>query len=639
MTRAAAAGDKALDETWAHQALAMANVNALRLALYQATGDEELAAIPVVKEPYWAGAYQMACVAPDHAGKVRQKALDYLRSERRDACPLPDKTTLRRMVDLFAGEAVNDFIFNLGQEELGFEEFPRGVEWACEPSAEVKAAFKVVVIGAGVSGIVTGIQLDRLGIPYEIIERNPEIGGTWWTNDYPDARVDIPSHHYQLSFVKNHPWKNWFATQEELKDYIQTIAQQYDVTRKVRFGSQVKEAMWDERAARWRLTVENGAGETEVLTANVVISAAGLFNAPNVPDIPGIESFAGEIFHTTEWNHDYDYRGRNVGLIGVGCTGAQLMPRVARDAGHMTVFQRSPHWVSKMDGYRDAIPAEVQWLFDTIPHYWNWYCFSVFHTLFADDGALTALDPEWRKSGGTINRKNDMLRQTIADHVKAELADRPDLLEKCMPDFPPFARRLIIDNGWFDALKRPNVTLVTEGIEKITPAGIVTRDGMEHALDLIVLGAGFRTERYLWPTHYVGRGGTTLEQAWEGDGARAYLGVAMPKFPNLFVIYGPNMQARAGGLFAWLEIWARYAVGAVAGMLEQGKSVLEVRQDVFDRYNADLDVAQHDCIWGHEGLTSYYLNEHGRQAVNNPFPPSQFYSRVREADLGDYTLR
>ena len=263
----------------------------------------------------------------------------------------------------------------------------------------------------------------------------------------------------------------------------------------------------------------------------------------------------------------------------------------------------------------------------------------MFHTLFADDGALTALDPDWRKDGGSISRKNDMLRQNITEYVQTELAERPDLLEKCMPDFPPFARRLIIDNGWFDALKRPNVSLVTEGIEKITPEGILTNDGAAHALDLIVLGAGFKAERYLWPTHYIGRGGVTLEQAWEADGARAYLGVSMPQFPNLFVIYGPNMQARAGGLFAWLEIWARYAVGAIVGMLEQGKSVVEVRQDVFDRYNADLDAAQADCIWGHEGLKSYYVNEHGRQAVNNPFPPSEFYSRVREPDLADYDLK
>lgn len=626
------------DEALVRRALDTANLNALRLALFQATGDQELADMRVVMEPYWAGAYEVASLAPEHADRVREKALDFLRSASADACPEPGDQALRRMMDLFTGEKVDDYIFNFGKEELGLEEFPRGVEWKNEPSAEVKAAFKVIVIGAGVSGIVTGIQLDRLGIPYEIIERNTAVGGTWWTNDYPDARVDIPSHHYQLSFVKNHPWKHWYATQGELKDYLQGVADQYDIGKKVRFQTEVTEAIWDEPASRWYVTVCDSEGRKERIEANVVISAAGLFNAPNMPNIPGIESFAGEMFHTTQWDHDFDYSGRNVGLIGVGCTGAQLMPRVAQDAGHMTVFQRSPHWVSKMEGYRDTIPGEVQWLFDNIPHYWNWYCFSVFHTMFADDGAMSALDHEWGASGGHINRKNDGLRANITEYVRTQLADRPDLLEKCMPDFPPFARRLIIDNGWFDALKRPNVDLVTEGIERITPEGIVTGDGVEHKLDLIILGAGFKTERYLWPTHYVGRNGLTLEKAWEEDGARAYLGVSLPSFPNMFVIYGPNMQARAGGLFAWLEIWSRYAVSAIAGMLEQGKQTIEVRQDVYERYNAGMDDAQANCIWDFEGLKSYYVNEHGRQAVNNPFPPSQFYSWVRSPDFDDYQL-
>lgn len=622
------------DEAYARRALDMANLNALRIALLQATGDQELAEMKVVTESFWLGTYDVAAIAPEHASAIKDKAIAFLKSNARDKCPLPNDAELRRLMDLFTGGKVNDFIFNYGKEELSFDEFPRGVAWRNEPSAAVKAAFKVIIVGAGVSGIVTAIQLDRLGIPYTIIERNAGVGGTWWTNDYPDARVDIPSHHYQLSFMKNYPWKHWFATQEELKKYIQTIAEQYGILPHIRFNTELTSAKWDQAKKKWVVALEATDGVATMAEANVVISAAGLFNEPNLPDIPGIESFGGKMFHTTQWDHTYDYRGKRVGLIGVGSTGAQLMPRVAQDAAQLTVFQRSPQWVAKMDGYRDQIPEEVQWMFDRIPHYWNWYCYSVFHTMFADDGALSAIDPEWQKAGGLINRRNDNLRKNITGYIATELAHDPELAKKCTPAFAPFAKRLVVDNGWFDALKRPNVSLVTEGIERITANGILTKDGNHHDHDLLVLGAGFKTERYLWPTQYEGQGGLTLEGAWEKDGARAYLGIALPKFPNLFIIYGPNMQARAGGLFAWLEIWSRYAVSAIAQMLEDGKSTIEVRQDIYDAYNASLDEADERCIY--REIKSYYLNKQGRQGVNNPFPPSDFYSWVRTPNFTDY---
>lgn len=630
-----------IDETVIREKLRFANLNVLRLALYQATGDEDLAKMRVVTETLWASSppYDSISVADEHHEEVIDKAVALLLSGEPSRMPQPDDAQLRRLMDIYAGVPTNDFLFHFGKEEIGLEDFPRAACWTNEPSAERKQAWKVLVIGAGVSGLVTGVQLGRLGIPYEIVERNEAVGGTWWTNDYPDARVDVASHHYQLSFVKNYPWKHWFAPRDEIRDYIQHVAEEFGVLPHIRFRTEIVEAKWDEAARLWRVTLKLPDGTTQEGSFNAIVSGAGLFNAVNKPDIPGLDEFQGKVFHTTEWDYGYDYTGRKICMIGAGCTGAQLANKVAQDAGHMTIFQRSPQWVAPVAGYRAEIPDEVMWLFDNVPHYWNWYCFSVFHTMFADDGALMGIDREWQKQGGIVSRRNDRLRENITAYIREQLAHDPQLAEKLVPDFAPVAKRLVVDNGWFEALRRPNVTLVTNGVERVTERGVIDGNGVEHECDLLVLSVGFATERYLWPTRYEGRDGITLEEAWDKDGARAYWGLTMPNFPNLFMIYGPNQQARAGGLFAWLEIWSRYAVQSIVHLIEQGKDAMEVRRDVFDAYNAELDVRDLDTVWAHTNADTYYINAKGRQGVNNPFLPSEFYAAVRRPDIEDFDLR
>lgn len=637
MTATLDRNDTSFDEAAARRALAMASPNVLRTALYQATGDEELARMPVVYQPFWAGAYEVPVLDPAYDERVREKALAYLRSGARSKCEVPDDTTLHALMEMMVGRPVNDYLFQFGKEEANFTPFPRGVEWpsgGCPEAA--RSAAKVIIIGAGAAGLVAAVQLRRLGIPFTVIERNHEVGGTWLTNDYPDARVDIASHHYQLSVTRNYPWKHWFATQGELLDYLRSIADEFDLRKDIQFNTELTDARWNEALGQWEVIIRSADGEDQTLSAQFLISAAGLFNAPNIPDIPGISDFAGRIFHTTQWQHDYDYTDKKVGIIGVGCTGAQLMPAIARKAAHVSVFQRSPHWVSRMDNYRDPIPDDFQWLLDKVPHYWNWHCFNVFYTMFSDDGALQQIDPEWQRNGGLINRQNDLLRENIRQNILAEFPDDPEFAAKLMPDWPPFAKRLVVDNGWFDALKQPNVDLITDGIERITADGIVTKDGTLHELDMIVVAGGFKAERYLWPVAYTGRNGITLEQAWAKDGARSYVGVTMPDFPNMFIIYGPNMQARSGGLFAWLELWTRYSLDCIVQTLANGHRTIECRREVFDAYNARLDAAQDQCIWSMEGARSYYINEQGRQVVNNPLRPSVTYESIRQADLADY---
>ncbi|AWB93235.1 flavin-containing monooxygenase [Aeromicrobium chenweiae] len=629
------------DETAMRESLDQANLNVLRIALYQLTGDEELARMRVDKVPMRGGAFFAYALGEEFHDAVKDKTVHYLQNMASDVPAPPDEAETRRLMELLTGDPLSDTEFRFGLEELAFEDFSREATWTRPDEAHDVEGFEVVIVGAGASGIVAGIQLEKLGIPYRIIERQSDLGGTWQANHYPDARVDTNSYLYQFKFEKNYPWTEYFASAAEVRSYIEHVATKYGVIDKIQFGVELRLATFDEERSRWDLELVSTDGQTSSLTANVVVSAAGLFSTPKIPDIPGIETFEGRIFHTAQWDDDFDYNGKRLALIGNGSTGTQLMPKLAESASHLTVYQRTPQWISKMEGYREVVPAGVQWLFDHVPYYWNWYCYSSQMTASGMQGAQT-YDREWQRNGGQISKQNDGLRQALLEYIDSKVGHDPDLVAKVTPDYAPLARRLVVDNGWYDALLRDNVDLVTSGIARITPTGIVDNDGNETPLDAIALAAGFEVSRYMWPVDYRGRGGTTLEDVWEHDGARAYLGMTIPQFPNLFAFYGPNAQPRAGGFLSWVEIWSRYVARSIVLMIEGGHREMEVRQDVFEDYNKRLDEATTELIWENEGpktTTNYYVNKHGRQNVHMPWRLDEYHAWVIEPDLSDYDLK
>jgi 4-hydroxyacetophenone monooxygenase len=254
-----------------------------------------------------------------------------------------------------------------------------------------------------------------------------------------------------------------------------------------------------------------------------------------------------------------------------------------------------------------------------------------------DPEGLQNFDPEWVSRGGMVSERNDNVRKSNIEHIVSKVGHTPELVKQLTPQFPPFARRPVVDNGWFDSLNRDNVDLVAQGIQRITPTGIIAEDGVEREFDILLICTGFKAEEYLWPVEYRGEAGLTLEEAWERDGARAYLGITMAKFPNLFVIFGPNGQCRAGGLVKWLEVWTGYALKCVVKLIESGHRAMSVKQTVFEDYNQRLDKALETCIW--DDAESYYVNKHGRQGVNMPWKPAQYFEMVSTANLDDYELR
>lgn len=628
-----------IDEAFIRRALEHANLNVLRIALYQHTGDPELAAMKVVKHARPGSPFLFSVLSPQDDEIVRQKAVAYLVGGAARPVATPTRVEAGRLMELFTGDTLRPSEQDFGWEELAFDGFPRAAAWTNKPSPTAVANYSVTIIGAGFSGLIAAIQLEKLGIAYRIVERQAGIGGTWFLNDYPGARVDITSFLYQFKFEKSYPWKSYFATQDELRDYVDYIVDKHRLRDRVSLNTKVTHAEWSAADAKWVLQIENPDGTAETLRSNFVISASGLFSTPKLPDIPGIADFKGAMFHSTAWDHSYDYSGKRVAVVGTGSTGSQLVHGVAEKAGSLVIYQRTPNWVTGIPGYRNKVEPEKRWLLDNMPGYAQWYGYS-HHVSQLQMQAFHRIDREWQAKGGLINEKNDQLREGLTSFIRKQVGDRDDLFEKLVPDFAPISRRLVVDNGFYKTLVRPNVTLETSGIDHFTANGIVDSEGVERPFDLVVLCAGFKVSQYLWPVDYVGRDGIRLQDNWAADGARAHMTMTMPGFPNFFMLYGPNAGVRAGSFHTWVEIFSRYICNLIAQVIESENTTVEVTRRAYQSYNDRLDAEMREMLWEEEkgGGGSYYVNEFGRSGVNMPWTLQDFYEMVRAPDFGDFDL-
>ncbi|KAF2802334.1 FAD/NAD(P)-binding domain-containing protein [Mytilinidion resinicola] len=607
------------------------------MALYQITADPELATMKITKEKIRGGVLFDYVLSAEDERIVREKAVAFLKSGPHEEPPPPSVAEANKLMNLFGGRMIEENDVLPGYEELSFDTFPRGVEWAKAPPPKEKLAdYKVLVVGAGLSGIAAAIQLKNLGIPYTVIDRQETLGGTWLWNTYPECRVDTLSYLFQYKFEKNYKWPEFFAARQDTLVYLKHVASKHDILKDFQFNKEVIASTWDESSSTWKVTLKSKlTGEEETVTANSVISATGLFSTPNLPDIPGITDFKGHIFHTTAWDHKVDYKDLRIAVIGTGSTGAQLIPNLGRVAKNLAIYQRTPNWIVTIEGYRAPVPSDLNWMFDHMPYYWNWYCYAAYFRSL-DLAAVQVKDKEYEAKGGRVNERNDSVREALTNFITKKMASKPELIKKLVPTYPPLVRRLVMDNGFYDTLLQDNCELVTDSIERITEKGIKTKDGKEREFDLIVLAGGFKTSKYFFPTIYKGKGGITLEQLWKKDGARTYLGMVMPGFPNFFSLYGPNHQPRGGSLYSWAEIWARYAVASVKWMIENDKKSMDVKPEVNDKYQDSLDEASKKLIWEYSEGQSYYVNEFGRSGVNMPWTTSEYHAMVIKPNPDDF---
>jgi 4-hydroxyacetophenone monooxygenase len=626
------AGDATIDDAVQH-----ADPMVLRGLLHQLTGDEEVAAIRPTPQ---VGIDAAKLVDASDIACLRARAAAFLKAHR-DAGGAPDlgpSERLPRSLALAAGvAAVPEEDLELWLEELALDPYVRGLAPVAAP-----ADFSVVVIGAGMGGINVAVQLAHAGIDFTIVEKNRGVGGTWYENRYPGARVDSPSRTYShiagVDFEAHYP----FCPRDENERYFNWIADRYDVRDRIVFDTEVTSLDWDDDAARWEVRAKGPEGG-RVWRPNVVVSAVGMLSRPSIPAIAGAEDFEGLAFHSSWWPEDLGLGDKRVGVIGTGCSGVQLVPVVAREAEHVVVFQRTPQWLFDHPGYLAPYPPEVNWLDRNVPLYSNFMRFRA-HWLASPylSEPKRVIDPDFADPHA-CSAVNKRLREERLAFLERKLGRRPDLLEKMIPPHPPYATRPVqVDSGdcYYDALLRDDVTLETDGIERIARRGIRTVAGTEHTLDVIVYATGFRANECLWPMEVRGRGGRTIEALWAKDGPRAYLGTMAPGFPNLFMVYGPNMNPYGGlGIVNFEEMTTRWILACIARLVVEGRRSLAVTTAAYRRWNDELDAREERKIYRHPLARSYYVNEHGRSATNCPFTGIEMWHRMRRPDSADLDER
>ncbi|HWA92736.1 MAG TPA: NAD(P)/FAD-dependent oxidoreductase [Rhizomicrobium sp.] len=622
-------------------ALKDAHIPSLMMALVHLTGDASFLT-PDMKPVYDFFGDGQGGLSDEKQQWVRDAARKALTAhlEGKPLPPPPDQATIGRMMDFIAGADIPERYVPFLKEELGIAvEDTREPKWDTPKLKEAAAKMKVVIVGAGLSGILSAIRLQQAGVPFVIVEKNADVGGTWFENAYPGCRVDNPNHMYSFSFEPNHAWPYHFSTQDVLCDYFRRMADKYGLRAHIRFETTVSEARFDEKTSLWNVRVKDKSGREETLTANAVISAVGQLNQPKMPDIKGLSSFKGPAFHTARWRHDVDLAGKRVAVIGTGATAFQVIPEIAPKVAKLAVFQRSAPWLGPTPNYHDKVADGKKWLLEHVPYYGKWYRFWLFWTL--TDGILdaVAVDPSWNDTSRAVSPMNEMLRKMLIAKIQEQLPTRPDLVEKVVPDYPFGSKRSVRDNGvYLAALARDNVELVTTGIDEIVPEGIKTKDGKTREFDVIVYGTGFHASDFLRTYKIVGRGGEELHERWKGD-ARAYLGMTVPGFPNFFTIYGPNTNIVVNGsIIFFSEASVRYIVECLKLLAETGAHTMDVKGDVHDDFNARVDAENLKMAWGVPNAKSWYKNAKGRVSQNWPFKLVDYWNATIKPDPNDFTL-
>ena len=622
-------------------ALEEANIPALMASLVHVTGDMNIIRGDICPHPRVLGDPYVG-ITEAQQGTVRAQALEILKSYRDGGCKLPQAPTVdqvREMMDFLVGESLPDDYGQFLMGELSLDSRDPYAQPGIENiPLEKRGAFHVIIIGAGMSGILAAHRLNEAGIPFTVIEKNTSIGGTWFENTYPGCRVDTPNHIYSYSF-KPRDWPKYYSPQDVLLKYFNQCADEFGIRPHIRLNTSVESVELDEKTYTWRVRVKSADGVSQTLEAQAVISAVGQLNRPRLPDIEGREAFSGISFHSARWEHGHALNDKRIAVIGTGASAFQFVPEIAKQAGEVFVFQRTPNWIAIEPVYHDDIPEGKHWLLNYVPFYAKW--FRLFRFWHNAEGVLAWVkkDASWRDQTHSISATNDELRAHFTKGMKSILGDEADLLQKCIPTYPPAGKRMLVDNGtWLKTLKRDNVHLVTDSIATITETGIATKSGETYEVDMLIYATGFYPSRMLWPMKIKGLGGIDLQEHWDGN-PRAYLGMTIPKFPNLFCMYGPNTNIVANGsIIFFSECEMRYILGCIKLLLETGCAALDCKQSVHDIYNQWIDEGNLQMAWGASNVRSWYKNSQGRVTQNWPFTLLEFWKHTQAPKKSDYTL-
>jgi cation diffusion facilitator CzcD-associated flavoprotein CzcO len=480
----------------------------------------------------------------------------------------------------------------------------------------------VAVIGAGLGGLAAGIKLKEAGFDdVTILEKAAKVGGTWRDNSYPGCCCDVPVALYQYSFAPSLKWSHLFPRYNEVQQYTEDLADNFGLRPHLRLDEETKSAVWDDKRAVWKLTTSKG----KTYEANAIVAALGQLNRPQLPAIEGRDSFKGPTFHSARWNHAVDLKGKRVAIIGSAASAVQIIPEVAKTAAHLSVFQRTPNWVvPRLDR---PITEEEKALAMTAPH----VAMMSRDLVYQNSDYLFWQAFSWTEVGRAAYTR------VALNHLAEQVAD-PELRKKLTPDYPIGCKRILFADDYYPALMRDNVALITDGIAKITPTGIDTKDGKHHAFDVIVYATGFETTGWHWSMDVVGKNERHLQDEWK-DRPEAYLGISVANFPNMFVLYGPNTNLGHNSITFMLERQIEYTVKALNELHARGGAAMDVTAAAQARFNKELQAGLAKTTWADPHCRSWYKNDRGEVTQNWSSHTRDYAKAVERVDWADYVVR
>ena len=473
----------------------------------------------------------------------------------------------------------------------------------------------VAILGAGVAGICTAIKLKQAGIAdFTIYEKASEIGGTWRDNTYPGFSCDVPLHMYQFSFDMRPDWTKKFVFSADIKAYLESVVDKYGLRGHIRFDTEIDDARFDEASGTWALK----SGDRS-FTAHVVAAGTGQLHRPVWPDIRGRESFAGDSWHSAQWNHDVDLKGKRIAVIGNGASAIQFVPEIAKEAGSVTIFQRSASWVlprpqREFYGWEQALYRALPWTMKIQRWKIYWFgelLFRAFHT-----------------SGAKLKEMG------IAE-METYVAD-PEKRRKLTPDYEPGCKRVLFANDWWPAMGKDHVDVVTDGIDEINAGGIRTKDGRQHDFDVLIYGTGFDTTHFLGPMTMKGLAGRDLKDAWK-TGAEAHHGMTVAGFPNFFMLYGPNTNLGHNSIIFMIECQANYIAQCVQALRNGRLRYIDVRKEAMAAFNRELQQDMQKTVWA-AGCSSWYKTADGKVTNNWSSFTARYWWQMRHPDFNEYAL-
>lgn len=631
------------DDAFLERIVAEADLPSLLTALAALTGDHSLIPAelrpplpPVDTTPPAHGG--MSGAAQAQARELALSALGRVRDEGLTRPRLLEPEEAHIIVDFITGGAsAEDAALMMHELDLVTQR-PGAPTWHIDEVAPGRD-FQVAVIGTGMSGIAAMYRLKQAGVRFVAFEKHPEVGGTWWANTYPGVRLDTPTFGYSFSFAQRADWPDAYAEGAEIESYAVEIVDRAKLREHIEFDTEVVSMTWDEASATWEVVIRRD-GVEQCRRFHAVVAATGQLEKPNIPRIPGQDGFGGVQMHSARWNHDVDLAGKRVAVVGTGASAYQIVPSIIDRVAHLDVFQRSGPWTVPAPNYHDPTPSALAWLSEHVPHYGQWFRFQAFWGARTGRLHTVKVDPEWDRTD-SVSATNLRVREALTAILREQWADRPDMLDVVVPAYPPGGKRMLRDNGvWARALHREHAELVTSPIERFTADGIVTVDGEQHPVDVVIYATGFKASDYLDPIVVTGPTGQTLGEHWNGD-ATAWAGICVPGFPSLFLIQGPNTNYVVHGQFHFMiECGVEFTTEAIHELLRRKAASLEVKQETLDRFLAWIDRGNAEHAWGQPQVRTWYKNSRGRVSQVWPYSHLEYSKLTRGADFDtDFRLR